>query len=358
FNYPENTATDARTMVELKYQTALSATTQLTLRGLFNYSKYRSYDGTSDTSLLTVDYNHLERYGSHGLGAEARLAWQPSSKLKFNISGEATTTLKQSMFGEDILASGERVTTLQVEAPWRLFAGSVLADWKPSAKVHLNGGVRFDYNQQQGNSESQRQDNGKATYSAYSPRLALIAKPRPTDIVKLIFGRAFRAPTTYEYFYNDGGLDEFAGEFDSIQPERVYAGELEYSHRFNRTWSLLVAAHTLYSQGAIEAAEIPDDPTTLYYRNSTVGKQTVGGDIELRRELGAGVSASAYYGYLHNRYRSNPDSEATEDTEAAEPAVDLRLPNAPTHYAAAKVIFPISAGVNGALRATFEDQRR
>jgi len=218
--------------------------------------------------------------------------------------------------------------------------------------LHINAGVRFDYNQQQGNSESQRQDNGKAAYSAYSPRLALIAKPRPTDIVKVIVGRAFRAPSTYEYFYNDGGLDEFAGEFATIQPERVYAGELEYSHRFNRTWSLLLAAHTLYSKGAIEAAEVPDDPTTLYYRNSTVGKQTVGGDIELRRELGAGVSASAYYGYLHNSYRSNPDGDET-DTD-----VDLRLPNAPTHYAAAKVIFPISSGVNGALRATFEDRRR
>jgi outer membrane receptor protein involved in Fe transport len=352
FNDPHNTATDGRTMVELKYQTALGATSQLTLRGLYNYSKYRSYDGVSDTSLLAVDYNHIERYGGQSLGAEARIAWQPSSKLKFTISSEATTALKQSMFGQDILANGELETTLQVEAPWRLFAASMVADWKPTTKLHINAGVRFDYNQQQGNSESQRQDNGKAAYSAYSPRLALIAKPRPTDIVKVIVGRAFRAPSTYEYFYNDGGLDEFAGEFATIQPERVYAGELEYSHRFNRTWSLLLAAHTLYSKGAIEAAEVPDDPTTLYYRNSTVGKQTVGGDIELRRELGAGVSASAYYGYLHNSYRSNPDGDET-DTD-----VDLRLPNAPTHYAAAKVIFPISSGVNGALRATFEDRRR
>jgi len=117
FNDPHNTATDGRTMVELKYQTALGATSQLTLRGLYNYSKYRSYDGVSDTSLLAVDYNHIERYGGQSLGAEARIAWQPSSKLKFTISSEATTALKQSMFGQDILANGELETTLQVEAP-------------------------------------------------------------------------------------------------------------------------------------------------------------------------------------------------------------------------------------------------
>src|ERR1019366_5539022 len=37
---------------------------------------------------------------------------------------------------------------------------------------------------------------------AFSPRLAVIVKPTPDDVVKLLGGQAFRAPSIYELYYS------------------------------------------------------------------------------------------------------------------------------------------------------------
>jgi outer membrane receptor protein involved in Fe transport len=64
------------------------------------------------------------------------------------------------------------------------------------------------------------------------------------------------------------------------------------------------------------------------------------------------MMASLNYGYVHGRYTEAP---------VADPGVSQSriLPNAPTHYAAAKFIVPIiPSTLSGAVRAAFEDRRR
>ena len=93
-------------------------------------------------------------------------------------------------------------------------------------------------------------------------------------------------------------------------------------------------------------------PELIYYRNSHVDQRFLGTDLELRRELRAGVMASVQYGYSHGRYASMPTDEGGQ-------AQSKQLPNAPSHYAGFKVIFPIvTSSINGALRAALEDRRR
>jgi len=143
-------------------------------------------------------------------------------------------------------------------------------------------------------------------------------------------------------------------------PETIYTAELEATHKFNRDWSGLASVYGTLARNVVESVPVGDmcgaangiSPDLIYYRNSHVDQQILGADLELRRELRSGIMASLQYGYSHARYAS-----ATSDDPTVPPST--QLPNAPTHYAGVKVIFPIvTSAVNGALRAALEDRRR
>ncbi len=355
FNDPTSVADDGRGMVELKYQTALSKTADATLRAVYNYTYFNLDFGASNTSIIRSDFRRRETYRGHGVGSEARVAWRVAPTFKLTASGEITAALKQNMRGsEDSTLRGVFDTTLRVNAPSQLFAGSLLGDWKPNATLRINGGVRADYTNLLGNRDAPAGQNGKDAFLAFSPRVAVIVKPNPTNIIKLIAGRAFRAPSTYEFFYDDGGLSQIspAAANTTLRPEQIYSGEIEFTHRFDRVWSVLGAAHGLLAQGIIETTQEPSNPDVFFYRNSLVNQLAIGGDIEVRRELRAGITASAHYGYLYGRYQSSPNPDDPLLPQS------LQLPNAPAHFAGAKIIFPVSSSINGALRASLEDRRR
>jgi outer membrane receptor for ferrienterochelin and colicins len=256
--------------------------------------------------------------------------------------------------GDDSQDPGTIVDVLRVEAPAPQIAGSLLLDWKMNKVFRINAGVRADYTNRNGNRLALDDAVGKVTFLAFSPRLAFIAKPTALDVVKLSFGRAFRAPSTYEYYYDDGGISQIsaAAANSILGPEITNSVEFEYTRHLGRVWSILGAAHGMLATGIIETTNVVDRPDVVYYRNSPAQQIAMGADVEVRRDLRAGVTASAYYGYLHGRYRSSPNVDDPSLPQG------LQLPNAPQHFAGGKVIFPITGEFTAALRAGMEDRRR
>jgi len=203
-------------------------------------------------------------------------------------------------------------------------------------------------------------------FTSVNPRIAIISKPTPTDVIKLMGGKAFRAPTVYEYDYTDGGISQVASSANpnKLVPETVYSGELEYTHRFNRDWSLLGSIYETYAQDIIQSVPVPQSLIDAhnanpmfspwangveYYANSTVPINITGVDFELRKEWRAGTMFMATYGYLQARY--------TNDRNGMEP--NTHTPNAPTQYASIRGVTPLVPNlVNGAIRVTLEDERR
>jgi outer membrane receptor protein involved in Fe transport len=227
--------------------------------------------------------------------------------------------------------------------------------------VRVQIGARFDYWDLQGDKNSPAAERNATSFPAFSPRLAVITKPTKSDIVKLLFGSAFRAPSAYEFFYNDGGVTQVVSTKcgSELSPEHVYSAEVEGTHRFDHDWVGLASVHGTLAQNIIETVPVGDvcangDGTeeAIYYKNSEVDQRIVGGDLELRREFRAGIMASLQYGILYARYAERPD-------ESLGLPSDRRLPNAPTNYAGVKLIFPIvQNAVTGAFRAGLEDRRR
>jgi outer membrane receptor protein involved in Fe transport len=165
--------------------------------------------------------------------------------------------------------------------------------------------------------------------------------------LKLMGGRAFRAPSVYEQVYNDGGItqaravDEARGL--SLSPESIWSGELEYAQRFGTDWVALVDGFVSRVQDIISAG--PDAPgsSVIRFQNSATPVLVAGGDLELRRELRNQWMLAATYGYQRAQFFFSHEA----------------LVNAPSHLASLKAIAPLAPDLALlALRATLDAPRR
>src|SRR6185437_13501789 len=93
-------------------------------------------------------------------------------------------------------------------------------------RLHFSAGARLDHYSTFGN--------------ALNPRFTVIAKPWEAGVVKLMAGRAFRAPSIYELYYNDGGLSQVPS--GGLQPEHVWSGEVEVTQHFAQLWTAVGSA--------------------------------------------------------------------------------------------------------------------
>lgn len=359
---------DQRFLTELRLDHKFGPHTQLMVRAHLDYAYYHSdywYDadpampraGTADT------YNYFETYKSWWGGGEARAAFDLGA-LRLTLGGEAVINERANMEGGQFdTGHTQFMPGLHVDAPYQVLAGSALLDWRPARTLRVQAGLRFDHWNLEGNQLAPAgEGRGATAFSAVSPRLAIIAKPSDADVVKLMAGSAFRAPSAYELYYTDGGSTQVPSYTcgDKLSPETIYSAELEATHKFNLDWSGLVSVYGTLARNVVESVPVGDAcadrqgvaSDLIYYRNSRVDQRLLGADFELRRELRSGVMASAQYGYSYGRYASAPSADPSQPQST-------QLPNAPSHYAGFKVIFPIvTTAVNGALRAALEDRRR
>ncbi|MBP6841472.1 MAG: TonB-dependent receptor, partial [Kofleriaceae bacterium] len=369
-NDPRNYGDDRRFLAELKAEPKIGKNAQLLLRGLVNGAYYHLdyiYE-TGDPAFPRQNYT--ETYKSRWYGAEARLATQLGKMAKLQAGAELQLHTEADMKSGQFEADGSFTDLLDVLGKYNVYSAYALADVTPSPKVRVQVGARLD---RWDTNQTQTSTSGAALakdFTAVSPRAAVIVKPTEKDIVKLMGGRAYRAPSMYEFFYTDFGVSQVESDCCGGAPEqeKVYSIESEYLHRYNRDWSLLVAGYANVAQNIIESIPVPQaivdahnmDPANvndqwaegvLYYRNSPVDQRMFGADLEIKREFRANTMLAAYYGFLHGRYAGSPDE--------ADPDASRELPNAPTHYAGVKATGPIIPNqLVAGVRATLEDARR
>src|SRR5205814_9483001 len=103
--------------------------------------------------------------------------------------GALDEQVKADQFGENepVTAPGTSGVSLDDHRSFQVAAGYAVADVSPARAVKLSLGGRYDYYSTFGGS--------------FNPRVAVILRPSENDNVKVMFGKAFRAPSTYELFY-------------------------------------------------------------------------------------------------------------------------------------------------------------
>ena len=215
--------------------------------------------------------------------------------------------------------------------PYAFGAGYALAEGSPWKWFHPSAGVRVDVYPSVG--------------PIAVPRAALIFKPAAGSVLKIMGGRAFRAPSVYEQFYHAPDYQVPGDDAThKLGPESIWSGEVEYSQRFLQDWVALVAGYTDYVEGLIDTVLEPGG--IRRYVNSQSPALLAGGDVEIRREFRRGWMVSAFYGYERAQLLSSSYA-------------DPRLLNAPEHTAGFKGLVPVLRNlVTAGLRLSLEAPRR
>jgi outer membrane receptor protein involved in Fe transport len=319
---------EQRFMAEVRYEPHLSDTVQILARGHGNYFgepiEYFVDNGT-----------YRSDFTGAWFGAEARVVYTPRPWLRLTAGAEAQYHPEATLIaGSDL--DGEKIEYLNEKRPYAFGAGYVVADGSPAPWLRFSAGLRAD------------------VYSTFGavivPRAALIFKPANGHTIKVMGGRAFRAPSVYEQYYNDGGLTETVAEDParglSLSPESSISGEVEYSVRFRRDWVALAGVHLTSLERRIDLVPDAAGSEVVRYANSAAAALVAGGDLELRREWRRGIMLAASYGYQRAQLVG---------TGAANPLLE----NAPRHLASARFVLPVFKEiVSFGFRGTLEAPRR
>jgi outer membrane receptor for ferrienterochelin and colicin len=281
---PRTRLTDRRSFIEARFEPKFGDKLQSFTRAHLNF-----YDFIGKYAYDLADEG-LQRETFHGVwaGVEQRFAFEPSSKVRITVGGEGIRHLKASQFGQTELGPDPYLSSSD---PYTSGAGYLLADVSPAKGFKASGGVRYDWYSTFGGS--------------LNPRVAFIVKPWTNGVVKLLGGKAFRAPSVYERVYisptNKGN--------DNLKPENVWSGELEISHRFSSTVVATGSTWANWVNDLIVQRGAGTDVDPNFYENSKKPVLTYGVDGEIRRDFRDGWMLAGHLTLQRARYLKNTDGE-------------------------------------------------
>jgi iron complex outermembrane receptor protein len=288
-------------LASLNYEHAFEDLSRLFTTVAYNRTGYQGaypYGG-----LLTRDYVYSESVSLTGqyfrfFGNGHRL-W---------VGGE----LRRRMQGDlGAYETGGAGTLTRVRTDSWVSAIFAQGEFHVAPRAQLTAGVRYDHFASFG--------------GTVNPRAALVYSLGPLSSLKAIYGRAFRAPNTYEQFYSDGDVTQkMAG---SLDPERIGTAELALERRFSSRVRGRASLYRVDVTGLIALVTDPADSLLVFENRSKTS--STGVEAELSASLPRGVELRAAFAV------QDPKDEDLDVTPAGAPRTLGRL----------GVTFPVVSGV-------------
>jgi len=326
--------TDTRGMVELEAQPKLGPQLESTTRAYANYYGYRGHFAHA------FDSGGLEylTFDGQWVGGEQRFVYTPFASLRLTGGGEV-----QRHFGAHTLDTSDTQGVYDDDShDFSLFAAYAVADWSPAPWIKAELGGRADQYQYESFTATDGTRTAGFGVGAFSPRAAVIVKPTALDVVKVLAGQAFRAPSIYELYYTSA--PQYANA--SLRPEHVTSIEVEYTHRFTPTVTALAAVYgnvitDLIAQRAY-GGQNPDGSYNYSYQNTAAPVETLGAEAEVRREWKDGWMVAASYAYQRSKYVVESPSLGDLVSQKQNGAY-REVANAPEHLASLTGAAPLLA---------------
>ena len=262
---------DSRGYLELKYdrefEDRLHLTTRVSLDGYWYRGNYEYVDTSSGSPVL---YRNVDDTLGAGWSAEAVLSkalWE--DRAKWVVGGEFRDNFRQVQKNFDSV--DPKVTYLDSREESYFVAAFGQADVRVLPELRLNAGLRLDDYDTFGTS--------------VNPRAGAIYTPTEGTTVKALYGRAFRAPSAYELFYQDGGILQKANP--DLDPESIDTYELALEQDLGSGLHLTATAFHYECREMITAVLDPLDGLLFFDNVDRV--RTTGGELELRARLEGGL---------------------------------------------------------------------
>lgn len=258
------------------------------VRAAYDHQQYDGvypYDDGVDAFVFTDNGG-----GDWGTG-EGRLSLR-HGPTRTTLGGEVASHLVTQGFDEDDDGDPE------LDEDYRFVNGSVygVEEVALGERATLSAGARLDV-------------FGSTDDTAFSPRLGAVLQPYDGGTTKVVAGRAFRAPSVYELFYNDGGITQVAPE--TLDPETIWTGEVEHTHTLAPRTFVIGSLFVSQIQDLIRLGENEDE--VLVFENSRDHVRAVGGELEVRVTARSG----AWTGAAASLTGLDSDDQAAEVNSAA-----------------------------------------
>ena len=311
---PRTRQLDTRVALELRADPRLGRRAKLMSRAHWDlYRFHGDYARSASEGGVEVD-----TFRGSWLSVEQRLELTPAETWRVTLGGEL-----QIHYEVEQQARDDSGPFLDDSRPFQVGAGYVSVDGAVSSRVRLSLGSRLD---------------AYSTFgSSLNPRAALIFAPYGSGILKLMAGKAFRAPSIYELYYNDAGFTQIASP--GLEPESMYSLEIEHTHRFSPTVSATAAVFRNTVTDLIVTEGNGDEADPLRYVNSDSPLASVGAEIELRRDFRQGWMLALSYSVQHSRFLAGTGLSELATLEQSEQ--HRKVESSPAHLAAVKGAVPV-----------------
>jgi iron complex outermembrane receptor protein len=292
--------------VEARYERKLAETATAMARVYYDWYEYLGkyvYDLAEPGQPADLLVNRDESV-AEGVGGEIQLNWSLRRRHSATLGADFRNDYRQMMKNFD---EAPRVDYLDINPGTAIFGFYVQDEFRPWAGLVLTGGVRYDHYDSFG--------------EAVNPRLACVYDHAGMTTLKLLFGKAFRAPNVNEFYYEDDGLTSKINP--DLNPETITTYEVVCEQRIRRNWRGSVAVFRNEVNDLIDMVQDPED--SLYYSANLDEVTANGAEFSVDGQVGEKTRARASYTYAK-----------TEDKATGEP-----LNNAPEHLGKLNLTVPV-----------------
>jgi len=296
FNHPDASTNERIGYVDLKYDHTFD--NQLNVVSRLGYNYYR-YSGKYPYDYPPVTINKDLTKGQSWL-AELELSKTLWTDHRVTLGAEYKDNFEQfqTNYDDEVYVNSD-----ETSYRWAVFLQD---EYSITDTLTLNAGIRFD------------------SYSTFgetlNPRGTLIYTPFEKTAIKLLYGRAFRAPSAYELDYHDASQTTAPSE--SLQAEELETLELVFEQYLNN--NLRAELNFFYTS--------IDDILSLVTRSDGLLQNQNTGSIE---SFGTEVQLE---GKWENGYQGRI-SYSWQETESK--TTHTRLTNSPEHMVKVNLIAPI-----------------
>lgn len=293
---------DDSTLLGLTYEHEISDKLSVKAQTAYHHYDYDGryvYDYSEDeTPYLVVNKDF---YRGRWWDSELQVTTRPFEKHILTAGGEFRYNIRQDQanWDEEVYLDDSRHSR-----NWGLY---IQDEFRILDDVTLVAGVRYDHYSTFGGSTN--------------PRLAMIYDVSEQTTLKLLYGRAFRAPNAYELYYHDGGYSQKAPL--ELDPETIDTYEIVLERALTSNLNATLSGFYYVMDDLIGQYTDPDDGLLVFRNIEEVEARGVELALAGRWENGLGVRTS--YSYVE---AENKDTEET-------------LVDSPRHLAKLNLIAPV-----------------